>query len=72
MSTEYPEPGKGILGFLGFLVVGGTLGFTGYMATRAGTLSAIIDSVQTNAHLVATTGLVVLFGVVMALYYTGN
>jgi hypothetical protein len=72
MSTEYPEPGRGVLGFLGLMVVGGTLGFTGYMAARAGTLSAVLESVQTNLHLVATTGLVVLFGVGIALYYTSD
>jgi hypothetical protein len=72
MSTEYPGPSTGFLGFLGFLVVGGTLGFIGYMATRAGTISALVESVQTNTHLVAVTLLVALFGVAMALFYAGE
>jgi hypothetical protein len=72
MSTEYPDPSTGVLGFLGFLVVGGALGFTGYMATRAGTISGIVESVQTNFHLVTTTVLVVLFGVAIALFYAGE
>jgi len=69
MSTESIGPSFDVLGFLGLLVVGGGLGFVGYMATRPGTISGLVEAVATDLHLVSVSLFVIVFGVAMALYY---
>jgi len=72
MSTESFDPPFDVLGILGLLVVGGGLGFVGYMATRPGTVAGLVGAVLADLHLVSASLLVIVLGVAMALYYRAD
>lgn len=69
MSTE---PRESILTMLGVLVIGFGLGFTGFMLTRAETVSELVEKAQTDIHLILTSVLVIGAGVAMVWYRQGE
>ena len=65
MSTETrTDP----IGMLGLLVVGGGIGFTGFMAMRPDMIGELVAAVQSDFLLVAVSLLVVAFGVALSAY----
>jgi hypothetical protein len=53
---------------LGLLVVGGGIGFTGFMATRPDSVGEFVAAVQSDSPLVAVSLVVVAFGVALSAY----
>jgi hypothetical protein len=53
---------------LGLLVVGGGIGFVGFMATRAGSIGSLVQAVQSDMHLVAASLFVVALGFALSAY----
>jgi hypothetical protein len=57
-----------MLTMLGVLIVGGGIGFMGFMATRPGTLSGLVERLQADIHLVLTSLFVTFVGLAMVWY----